>query len=81
MQVNSGDYPHITLSPFATAIGDLILEEFQSVQPQLSLWDLQRFPQMIRALIRDKHEISMGLVFANLLEYPQVVNVRSKVPP
>lgn len=81
VQVHRGDNAHVALAPLAAAVGDLVLEQLQRVEPQLGLRHLERLADDVRRLVLHQQQVPVRLALADLLHDPQVVNQREEVAP
>lgn len=79
VQVDRGDDPHVPLPPFASAVGNLSLEELERVEAEIRLRHLQGLADDGRRFVLDEEEIPVRLILANFLHDAQVVDKGEEV--
>jgi hypothetical protein len=62
------------LTPFATTIGNLRFEEFECVEAEIRIGDLEPLAKDGTRFVLDKEEAAMSLVASNFLHDMKVVD-------
>ena len=75
MQVYRSDDAHVGLPPFPTAVRRLRLEQFESVETEVWLGDLERFAQYGAAFVLDEQQCAMGFPLGYFLEQAEKIYV------
>lgn len=81
VQVHGGDDAHVGLAPLARAVRHLVLVQLERVQPELRLRHPEVLPKDLGGLVLHHEQVSVTLVFAYLLQDPEVVDQREEVAP
>ena len=75
MQIYSRDDAHVSLPPFAAAVRGLGFEEFEGVETEVWLGDLEGFAEDGAGFVLNEEQCAMGFSLGDFLEEAEEVDV------
>ena len=81
MQIHGCNDTHVALAPLAATVGDLVLEEFEGVETEFVLGDLEGFLEDVGGFVLHEEQIAVGFAFTDLLHDAEEVDATEEIPP